>query len=164
MTHATAYYRLKRGCSDEVKDLLNKKVYIYPVKGSKACNTVTAANCLCPDSDVFSQRQQNKPYGNGVFQAILTDTIFKGDDSIADKLREMFCSSLAALEDELEIPEPMMAFIATGVYPSLALIDPLLISTTGTSRHSGVGKRRTSTKVLHCAFDHSSLSEAHFGP
>jgi hypothetical protein len=97
VTHATAYYGLKRGCGDEAKDLLDKKVYIFPVEGSKVCNA--GANHMCADGDAFSQQQQTKPYSNGVFQAILVDTIFKGDNSIVYKLRELFCSSLENLED-----------------------------------------------------------------
>lgn len=112
-THAVAYYLLKKGCSDEVKDLLDKKAYIYPVEGSKACNTV--ADCMCADGDSFCQRQHTKPYSHGVFLAILADTIFKGDNSTAYKIRDQFFSSLENLEDELEIPKPMLAYIATGV-------------------------------------------------
>jgi hypothetical protein len=154
-THAVAYYGLKRGCGDDAKDLLDKKVYIYPVENSKACNT--AADRICADGDSFSQRQHTKPYSHGIFLAILADTIFKGDNSTAYKLRDQFFSSLEDLEDELEIPKPMLAYIATGVYPFLASMEALLTSPTGTRGHSGMGNRRAPSKVLCCAFDHSYL-------
>jgi hypothetical protein len=123
-THAVAYYGLKRGCGDEAKDLLDKKVYIYPVEGSKACKTT--ADCMCADGDSFSQRQHTKPYSHSVFLAILTDTVFKGDNSTAYKLRDRFSSSLEDLEDELEIPKPMLAYIATGVIPFVASMETSL--------------------------------------
>ena len=37
-THGAAYYRLKKGCGDKAKELLNHKVYIYPTDGTKACD------------------------------------------------------------------------------------------------------------------------------
>ena len=112
--HAVAYYRLKRGYGDNAKDLLDKKVYIYPAKGSKACNTAT--DCMCADGDSFSQQQHTKPYSHGIFLAILTDTIFKRDNSTAYRLRDQFFSSLEDVKDKFEIAKPMLAYIATGVY------------------------------------------------
>jgi len=83
---------------------------------------------MCTDCGLFSQLEQDKPYGNGVFQAVLADSIFKGNNSIAYKIRDRFCSSLEELEDELEIPKPMLAFIATGVYLFSTSMIRLLIS------------------------------------
>jgi hypothetical protein len=53
VTHATAEYGLKKGrdTSDKVKDLLEKKAYIYPVERSKVC--IAAPDGLCRYHESF---------------------------------------------------------------------------------------------------------------
>ena len=73
----------------------------------------------------MSQAQRHKPYGNPIFAAILSDTVFKCSKAISYKLKEQFFSSLKGAEDEREVPPPMLSFLGTAVCFVSALVSCL---------------------------------------
>jgi hypothetical protein len=75
----------------------------------------------------MDQVKRNAPYGNPIFLAVLSSTVFKDSTSIGFELKDLFYSSVEGLDDEVEIPPTMMAFIATCVSLLLRPRCPCLI-------------------------------------
>jgi hypothetical protein len=63
----------------------------------------------------FRKPDRTKPYGNGIFKAILRNTVFKDFRSIGFRIGDRFYSSIEELADELETPPAMMSFLSTSV-------------------------------------------------
>ncbi|KAJ3002419.1 hypothetical protein NUW54_g5857 [Trametes sanguinea] len=78
-----------------------------------------------PDNRISHLRTQKRlekksPYEHPIFIEVIASCFFRGPDSIASKWASMFSSSHPDLPDELEVPPPMVALVATAVHNALS--------------------------------------------
>ncbi|KAL7282533.1 hypothetical protein ACG7TL_004004 [Trametes sanguinea] len=94
-------YGLRPGDGGRVQRWLDRRFYIFP-------------------GDVDKRLEKNLPYEHPIFIEVIASCFFRGPDSIATKWASMFRSSHPDLPDELEVPQAMVALVATAVHNALS--------------------------------------------
>ncbi|KAJ3017244.1 hypothetical protein NUW54_g632 [Trametes sanguinea] len=99
-SQVVSQYGLRPGDGGRVQRWLDRRFYIFP-------------------GDVDKRLEKNLPYEHPIFVEVIASCFFRGSDSIASKWASRFKSSDPGRPDEVEVPQAMVALVATAVHNAL---------------------------------------------